>query len=269
MKYVLDNDLHIHSELSLCSNHPEQTADNLLKYAENANLKSLCVTDHYWDETVPGASDWYKIQNTEHINAILPLPKSDKVDFRFGCETEMDKNGVIGLAPEHADRFAFIVVPINHFHMESFTIPVGESSPEARAKALVKHFEYLLNSKLPLSKVGVAHLNCDLMAKPYSDEGIAAIFDSIPFSDWDALFKEAKKKGLGIELNLAGFTYRGERIDDSIFRPFMIARDNGCKFYFASDSHTPEDRIPEVYHAKANRVINKLGLTEDLKYKMI
>ena len=33
MKYIIDHDLHLHSQLSLCSGHPEQTTEAMLKYA--------------------------------------------------------------------------------------------------------------------------------------------------------------------------------------------------------------------------------------------
>lgn len=88
MKYIIDNDLHIHSKLSLCSGDPEQTTENILKYAEENGLKKICLTDHFWDENVPGASDWYKKQDFKHITEALPLPESESVEFLFGCETE-------------------------------------------------------------------------------------------------------------------------------------------------------------------------------------
>ena len=31
MRYIADHDLHIHTQLSLCSGHPEQTKENILK----------------------------------------------------------------------------------------------------------------------------------------------------------------------------------------------------------------------------------------------
>ena len=79
MRCIFDNDLHIHSELSLCSGDPAQTPKAILEYAEKYNLSTVCLTDHYWDESVPGASGWYKKQDYEHIAKALPLPESDNV----------------------------------------------------------------------------------------------------------------------------------------------------------------------------------------------
>ena len=67
MKYIIDHDYHIHSHLSLCSRDPEQTTENILKYAKENKLTTICLTDHYWDSAVPGASNWYQKQDFEHI----------------------------------------------------------------------------------------------------------------------------------------------------------------------------------------------------------
>ena len=97
MRYVYDHDLHIHSQISVCSNHPEQTAERILQYALENGLRKICVTDHFWDASIPCGSAWYRKQNYEWIARILPLPKSDKVEFLFGAETEMDKQLTIGM----------------------------------------------------------------------------------------------------------------------------------------------------------------------------
>ena len=62
MKFSFDHDLHIHSHLSLCSGDPEQNNENILKYALDNNLKYICLTDHFWDDGIPCASQWYRDQ---------------------------------------------------------------------------------------------------------------------------------------------------------------------------------------------------------------
>ena len=92
MKYIIVNDLHIHSKISACSADPEQTPERMLAYATENGLKTICVTDHFWDESVEGASAWYKPQNYERISKAKPLTQSDNVRFLFGCETELNKD---------------------------------------------------------------------------------------------------------------------------------------------------------------------------------
>ena len=63
MRYIVDNDLHIHSRLSLCSGDENQTPQAILDYAEKNGLKTICITDHFWDEAIDGATVWYGKQN--------------------------------------------------------------------------------------------------------------------------------------------------------------------------------------------------------------
>ena len=82
-----------------------------LKYAKEKGLKRVILTDHFWDENVPGASNWYKTYHKfTDLSKALPLPKDEEIEFLFGCETDMDKNGVIGISPERFDDFDFIIV---------------------------------------------------------------------------------------------------------------------------------------------------------------
>ena len=63
MRFVFDNDLHIHSQISLCSKDPEQTTDAILQYAKDNCLKTIVLTDHFWDESIPDVTKFYTTQN--------------------------------------------------------------------------------------------------------------------------------------------------------------------------------------------------------------
>ena len=58
MRYIWDNDMHIHSNLSLCSRDPLQTPERILQYAKDNNLKTIVLTDHCWDEKTIPSTDW-------------------------------------------------------------------------------------------------------------------------------------------------------------------------------------------------------------------
>ena len=153
MRYISDHDYHIHSQLSLCSGHPEQTTANILKYGEDNNFKHICLTDHYWDENVPGASTgFYGTQNNAWIDKALPLPESDKVKFHFGVETDMDKHMVVGVSEKMMDRFEFIIIPTTHLHMMGFTLDEKDGSTERRAELYVERFARLMEKDLPWHK---------------------------------------------------------------------------------------------------------------------
>ena len=111
MQYILNHDLHIHSRLSSCSGDPTQTPEAILSSAKKNELNLICLTDHFWDECVPGASRWYDTYHKySDISKALPLPSDPEVEFLFGCEVDMDKNGVIGISKEKYDLFDFIIV---------------------------------------------------------------------------------------------------------------------------------------------------------------
>jgi len=262
MKYVIDHDLHIHSILSSCSRDPKQSNDAILRYAEEYGLKQICLTNHYWDERVFGASSWYEPQNTSHIKSALPLPKSDKVEFLFGCETEMDRNMTIGISREMIEELDFIIIPTTHLHMK-FVLPEEfEDIPENKAKLWVRRLDALLSMELPFNKIGIAHLACRLINKN-SPEDYLKTLDLIPEDEMIRLFTKAASLGCGIELNKDDMSFEWGGVD-TVLRPFKIAKSCGCKFYLGTDSHHPKEfyGMREVYES----VIDSLGLTEDDKF---
>ncbi|MBQ7821563.1 MAG: PHP domain-containing protein [Clostridia bacterium] len=261
MKYIVDNDLHIHSKLSLCSNDPEQTTERILKYAIDNGIKTICLADHFWDETVEGASDWYEKQNFAHISQAKPLPQAEGVRFLFGCETELNRFLTLGVSKERFDEFDFIVIPTTHFHMRGYTIYEEDAaSLQGRVKAWYEHFEAVLNMDLPFHKVGIAHLVCSLMSPK---EGYVDMLKLLDESEMTRLFTKAAKLGVGIELNKSDMSFTDENAE-LVLRPFKIAKACGCKFYCGSDAHHPAglDSAKAVFE----RAVDLLGLTEDDKF---
>ena len=260
MKYVFDHDFHIHSQLSSCSRDPEQNNERILKYAEDEGLHTIVLADHFWDETVPGASKWYSAQDYPHICQAKPLPQSDKVKFLFGCETEMDKNMTVGCSRERMEELAFIVIPTTHFHMEKFTIAEENlATPQTRAQVWVDKLDALLAMDLPFHKIGIAHLVCGLIWKGDRAKYLETL-DSITDADMHRIFAKAARLGVGIEINMS---YPDEE-RDTVLRPFRIAKEEGCKFYLGSDAHHPAGL--DNARKKFERVIDDLELTEEDKF---
>ena len=234
MRFKVDHDFHIHSNLSLCANDPEQTPERILRYAKENGLNTICLTDHFWDERIAGASPWYKIQNREHIKKALPLPKDENVKFLFGAEADMDMYGTIGVTKETFDELDFVIIPTTHLHMEGFTIsPEDSASVERRA----------------------------LMAKNRTD--YFAILDMLDTDELMRLFTKAAKLGVGIELNKANMSF-SDSDAEKVLRMFRIAKNCGCKFYLGSDAHTTDyfANTKETFE----RAIDWLELTEDDKF---
>lgn len=263
MKFVIDHDYHIHSRLSSCSSDPGQTTQAILNYAQTNGLKRICLTDHFWDDTVPGASEWYKPQNRAHILEALPLPQAENVRFFFGAETDMDRYGTIGLGRDFTDRLDFIIVPTTHLHMGGFTID-ADAGFEERAQAWVRRFEILLDSGLPFHKVGLAHPNCALIYRTKEQPTLhLKVLGMIPETDYLRLFRRAARAGMGIELNFDPDIYTEEELTAKLL-PYRYARQAGCRFYLGSDMHHPAD-MAKMPH-RFERIIEILDLQEDEKF---
>lgn len=259
MRYQFDNDLHIHSQISLCSSDPLQTPQRILTYAMDNGLTTVCLTDHFWDEAVPGASDWYATQNYNWICQSKPLPQAEGIRFLFGCEIDMDRYFTIGLAREHFDRFDFVIIPTTHLHMTGFTISHEDAETVAgRAEAWGKRLDALLSMDLPFEKIGIAHLACPLIDNR-SRQMYLSVLEQISEEDMKRLFTKAAALGVGIELNSSDMRFSDEETD-IVLRPFRIAKQCGCKFYFGSDAHHPAG----LDNAKAifERAIDFLQLKE-------
>ena len=238
MAYISDHDYHLHSYLSSCSNDPEQTTDAMVAYAKANGIKRLCLTDHFWDEQVPGASGWYASQNFAHVTKALPLPKDPEVEFYFGCETEMDAKLQIGISRSRFDDFDFVIIPTTHLHMGAFTVPPDIVTVSDRAYWFAARLKALLQMDLPFHKVGLAHLTCPLI---YQDqwEYHLQVLDAVPDAEFREMFAKAAEAGIGIELNFPVFSY-SEGDLERVLRPYRLAKEQGCKFYFGSDAHHPK-----------------------------
>ena len=262
MKFKIDHDLHIHSNLSSCSHDKKQTPENILAYARKEGLKKIAITDHFWDEKVEGASEWYAPQDFKHVSASLPLPKDEGISFLFGCESEMDKFFTIGISKERLDSFDFIIIPTSHLHMSGFTIDEELTSPEGRAKYYIERCHRLLDYDLPFHKIGLAHFTCALMAR--NCEGKRDdILRAVSNEEFECLFTRAAKCGIGIELNTA----ISDATNPEALRPYRIAKACGCKFYLGSDAHGLEN-----FNASRERfssMIDALDLTENDKIDIL
>ncbi len=284
----MDHDYHIHSQISLCSKHPEQTTERILQYAEENQLEKICLTDHFWDDNAPGMPDlfrdreydpygthpkiadrgvstarWYRMQNYAHISRALPLPKSDKVDFMFGAETELQYDLKLGITREMIDRMDFVIIPTTHLHMGSLTMTEEQrSSVEGRARAWISRLEGVLDMDLPFGKIGIAHLACNLIAGTH--EEYLQVMELLDEQEMARVFAKAARVGVGIELNMFDMHDAINGETEIILRPFRIAKAQGCKFYLGSDAHQPKEFL--MMRETFERAIDLLGLTEADKF---
>ncbi len=259
MKFKFDHDYHIHSRLSLCSNDLEQSNERILQYAKDNGLSEIVLTDHFWDEKIPKAPDWYKKQNFDHIKQALPLPQDEKVRFLFGAETEFPRYCEVAMARETFDELDFVIIPTTHLHMRGLTITEEDyQSDDARGRLWGSRMDALLALDLPFHKIGIAHLACPLFDNRSRQHYLDSLA-SIPTEDMERVFAKAAKVGVGIELNSGDMKFSDEEAD-IVLRMFRIAKAMGCKFYCGSDAHHPNsfDKAKDIFE----RAIDKLDLSE-------
>ena len=259
MRYRIDHDLHIHSFLSDCSRDPAQTPEAVLDYAVRNGFRTICLTDHYWDDAVSGASNWYRPQDFTHIAQNLPLPQADAIRFLFGCETDLSKDFTLGIPDFRFPDFAFVIIPTTHLHMTGFTLSAEDAESDDRRAALwVLRLETLLDRDLPFQKIGIAHPACPLIGKNY-----LSVLDRIPKKDLERVFSKAAARGCGIELNAGDFGF-SEADAETVLRVFRTAKGCGCRFYLGSDAHHPSGL--ENALMRFERAVSLLDLTEEDKF---
>ena len=259
MRYKIDHDFHIHTYLSSCSNDPTQNPSTILSYAKNNGIKTVCITDHYWDSEVDGAIPWYKRQNFDNIIKIKPLPIDSDVEFLFGCETELNRFNTLGVPASRYNDFDFIIIPTTHMHMKGFTLTEEEAqSEDDRARLWVEKLDAVLNMELPFHKVGIAHLSCRFIG--VTKDEYNNVVKKIPQSELTRLFTKASSLGVGIEINTAF----NEIMYPETVNIYKTAKDCGCKFYFGSDAHTPNDYEEKLQSAE--KLIDLIGLDESDKF---
>lgn len=277
MKFAVNHDLHCHSVLSSCCADPAMSVQAIYERAQREKLEAQCVTDHLWDAAVPGASAWYQSQDIAHVEQSLPqiaaLRQSQaegEPKLYFGCETEYCGDGKLGLAPEHFDRFDFIIIPPNHFHMKNFTRLETADTAEKIAELFTKRLEELSQMDLPWHKIGIAHLNCSLtfaegdytkVFRTMDEDRLKAAFSSM-------VFRCAGKTRVpvGIEINTSCFGPGWEEHQEDHLRLLKIARDAGCRFYVGSDAHGVEEMA--MMQERARRVADLLELTETERFRI-
>lgn len=259
MKYIVDHDYHIHSSISPCSSDALRTPDNILKQATDANFKRIVITDHFWDLDLDADCGVWTMVPFEKLASALPLPQNDKCKFYFGCECDMNRQHEIGILPDKFDKFDFIIVSTTHFHLW-YNNEISVDDIEKRAELYVERLFKLLYSNLPDKKVGIAHLTTSLISKP---ENHLDIIDLISDEVFAEIFKLAAKRGWGVELNIKLDMYKEAELP-RVLRPYKIAKECGCKFYFGSDAHTMADFDGKV--EIFNKIVDLLDLEESDKY---
>lgn len=131
------HDIHNHTLLSLCCYDPVATVDAFARRAKELGHTNFGVSNHLWDEKVPGPSHWYHMQMINYglEGARAAMPALPGIRLIVGTETEycgMSDN--LGMLAETAKQFDYVLVPHTHVHMRNFVIPEMDDIRSKRAE---------------------------------------------------------------------------------------------------------------------------------------
>lgn len=267
MKYKIDHDLHIHTNLSKCANDPEQTPEAILNYAQKNNFHTACITDHFLDEDAKSPlADYlhpdivpYAEHTFEYICRALPLPKAKDTNLLFGCESDMSFDEVIAISEKRKEFFDFMIVPINHLHFVHLTRRPEDVSIESHVQRYYERFDALLRSDMPFYKTGLAHIIDGLGTDASRYMEYLELFDEkILYT----LFSRAATVGLNIEVNFNSLNTNEDVLKKEV-EFHRIALKAGCKFYLGSDAHTTKQL--SVARDRFEAAVDLIGLKESDK----
>lgn len=222
-------------------------------------LKVIGFADHFWDETIPGASGGFEELNFKHVMSIKEMLPDEKNALKVlvGCETEYRGNGNIAISSQVAERFDFVLVPTSHVHFESVR-PPGVKTAKDIAKLMVTHFKEVLEFDFI---TGMAH--------PFLPIGFLnrnEILSFISDEEFAECFSIAAEKNVSIEIttgyfpSIRGRTQTPEYNDETYLRMLKIAKQEKCLFHFASDSHELSSLEGIV---KMKKILEDLGFIEE------
>lgn len=254
---MIKYDLHIHTHLSSCGQR-DAFLEEYVKKAKEIGLELIGITDHCWESSVEGASQWYADQGYERLNANreeLKNLETDGVKVMIGAEGEYAAE-LLGLNENSLKYVDYLIVPHSHTHMRGFVLPqdcVG--IPEKHAEYLVRSFKSLCRHKMNKHIFGIAHPMYPIGDKP---EYAQQVYSFISDKDLEECAKAAKESETALEANLSVLNQIPENTPYKRF--FDACKKAGCEFFLGSDSHSV-DALEA--HKRQQELIGLVGLTEE------
>ncbi len=184
----MTHDIHTHTLFSSCCTDPAATVEAYVRKAAELGHRVFGISDHMWDERVPGASAWYAGQSVPYVlEAKNCIPKDTKgVKVLFGAETEYcGMSDTLGITAESAKQFDYILVPHTHTHMKNFTMAEPPQITAYRAELaerLKKAFGDLPDRQIAKMANSLSHNELyPLIADTFDFVGYAADFATDSF----------------------------------------------------------------------------------------
>ena len=237
---TLHSDFHVHTNLSPCAPRTSTLAATL-QAAKDAGLTTIGISNHFWDEAIPGAWPWYEPQGVAHVQEIREEIAALEDDFgiRILVGAEVESPGFLALSPKNADKFDYILVSCSHLHMENNLEGMRDETVDDVRLVLVERF---LCAVAEAANYGVPASVCH----PFHPLAFGVDVESEVLNGMtDRMLSEilsfAAKRNIGIEAHWQTMHDGGSKGKIAPFseRFLRTAREVGCRFTLGSDSHDP------------------------------
>ena len=131
----IKHDIHTHTTLSRCCYDPKATVANYVRRAAELGHTVFGLSNHLWDEKVPGASSWYKNQMISYGLQQKECIPADTCGLKVLCGTETEffaAKHTLGMLAETAKQFDYVLVPHTHMHMRNSVMNDNDDSLAVR-----------------------------------------------------------------------------------------------------------------------------------------
>lgn len=237
------HDIHTHSSLSSCCCDPKATVEAYLQKEKEMGMRLFGLSNHLWDERVPGASSWYKYQPIRAAKEAKTALQYANPGLKvlFGAEGEYYGNrDILGMSVEGAKEFDYVLIPFSHLHMRGDVMADFPEIVEVRERIRADLAEKL--PYLPSDQV-------DLMANSLKEAHIKKLYPDMEINAKPHFQKAMMDNFFGL-LNNPEFEKVSKTVPTVIAHSFAFCGVAGAlKNDYLSD--LPMDRIAEGYRKAA------------------
>lgn len=260
------SDFHVHTApISRCARE-DAKLENYIELAKEQRITNIGISNHFWDDTYIDNGDSFPFRGFNNLFQIFKNVPNDLkgINIYFGIEVDVNKDNIIGLQEKDFDKFDYILIATNHFHLRGFQIENSANLDDIEVikKYQFEHIKAAFNFPFPRLKI-ICH---PFVIYGASVEKCLEFLNSVSDDEYREIFLEATKKNTVIELHKEFCTLhkRAFPCDEDGFaleylRLLKIANECGCKFAIGSDSHSKDMFV----HNKFEQLINKVGIKQE------
>lgn len=236
---IIKHDIHLHTYLSKCCQHKDQTPANIVRIAEELGLETIGFADHVWTNHDLKPNGFYQGMHENQIVELRRDLEGINTDLKIlvGCEADTIAPGKFSITAKFSEELDFVLLACNHLHIKDLVAQPTSNRPRDIAAHMLTMFRSGVESGLATS---IVH---SFTAAP---EIFAATTDAISDQEFLDAFGMAAENNVAIEITLSYLCgkYKDNSEDENNWsldtpgRILAMAKKSGCKFTLGSDAHS-------------------------------